>query len=64
MIFKNPLKTGFLIRNILIKICFRRVWIVMRYLLFDKYAFNGFLKVSGAQRIISRLNSELINILY
>ena len=51
MIFKNPLKTGFSIRNILIIICVGRVWIVIRYFLFKKWTFNGLLKVIGIQNI-------------
>ena len=34
--FKNPLKPGFPIRNILIIICIGCVWIVIRYFLFEK----------------------------
>ena len=52
MIFKNPLRTGVLIKNILITICVKRVWIAIRYFLFEKNAFNGLLKVIGIQIIL------------
>ena len=45
MIFKNPLKTGFSLRDILIEICFRCVWIVI-------YIYNGLLKVIGIKKYV------------
>jgi hypothetical protein len=33
-------------------ICVRRVWIVIRYFLFEKQAFNGLLKVIGIQNLL------------
>ena len=52
IIFKNPLRTGFSIRNILITICVRGVWIAMRYFLFEKLAFNRLSKVIGIQKYL------------
>ena len=49
IIFKNPLKTGFSIRNIPITICVVRVWIVTGYFLFEKQTFDGLLKIIGIQ---------------
>ena len=43
----------FNIWNILLTICVGRVWIVIRYFLFEKQAFNGLLKVIGIQRIFA-----------
>ena len=43
------LKNGFSRRKILITICGGRVWIVIKYLLFEKQTFNGLLKVIGIQ---------------
>ena len=40
IIFKNPLKTSFSIRNILLQ--FVSGWIVIRYFLFEKQTFNGY----------------------
>ena len=51
IIFNNSFKTQFFIRNILITICVKRVWIVIRYFLFEKQATNGLLKVIGIQNI-------------
>ena len=45
IIFKNPLKPGF-------TICVGRVWIVIRYFLFEKHAFNKLLRVIGIQILI------------
>ena len=45
MVYCNPLKKQFLIRNILITFCVGRVWIVIRYFFFEQQAFNGLLKV-------------------
>ena len=33
-------------------ICFGRVWIIMRYFLFEKQAFNRLLKVIGIQMLV------------
>ena len=50
IIFKNTLKTGFSIRDICtITICVGPVLTVIRYLLFEKHAFNGLLNVIGIQ---------------
>jgi hypothetical protein len=45
IIYKNPLKPGFSIRNILLQFVF--LWIVS----FQKEAFNGLLKVIDIQNI-------------
>ena len=55
IIFKNPLKIVFSIRNILITICVVGFWIVMRYFLLEKQTFHGLFKVIGIQ------NYTLIN---
>ena len=52
IIFKNPLKSGFSIINILITICVRGVWIAMRYFLFEKQAFDGLSKIIGIQKYL------------
>ena len=39
------------VSNILITICVGRVWIVTRYFLFEKQAFDGLLKVIGIQNL-------------
>ena len=44
-------KTGFSNKNILLTIYNWRVWIVIRYFLFEKQAFHGLLKVIGMQII-------------
>ena len=40
------------VKNVPIIICVVGVWIVMRYLLFEKQTFNGLLKVIGLQMIL------------
>ena len=45
IIFKNPLNLGLSKRNIFNTICVGRVFIGIRYFLFEKQAFNGLLKV-------------------
>ena len=44
--------------NILFTNLFKRVWIVIKYFLFKKHAFNGLLKVIGIQ--IDSLNNKII----
>ena len=45
MIFNNQLKAFFSLRNILVTTCVKCVRIVIRYILLEKQAFNGLLKV-------------------
>ena len=49
-------------RNVLITICIGRVWIVIRYFLFEKQAFNGNLKVIGVQRLFPSQNKIIFEI--
>ena len=49
IIFNNPVKTAFSIRNILFTICVLRVWIVAVYFLFEKQSFIGLLKMNDKQ---------------
>ena len=46
-VFKNPLKPGFSIRNILLQFVSGRVWVVIVFFLLEKQTFNGLLKVIG-----------------
>ena len=52
IIFKNPLKIGFSIKNILLTICAGWIPIVIGYFLFEKQAFNGLRKVIGLQKYL------------
>ena len=66
IIFKNMLKIVFLIRNILITICVGGVWIIMRYLLFEKQTFDILLKVIGIQKqllVIMRFESRIASVI-
>ena len=58
--FKNPIKTGFSVRNILFTICFWCLWIVNEYFLFEKQAFHGLLKVIGIQNIFQILENFFV----
>jgi len=49
IIFKNPLKPGFSIRNILLQFYIGRVWVGTVYFLFGKKTFSGLLKVTSIQ---------------
>ena len=53
IIFKNLFKTGF-------SICVGRVWIVIRYFLFERQTFNGLLKVIGIQISIMNKNIQFL----
>ena len=50
LILKIPLKNEFLLLDILITICVvERVWITLRYFLFEKQSFIGLITVIGMQ---------------
>ena len=57
--FKNPIKSGNSIRNILFTICVVRVWIRTWYLLFEEHPLLGFLKVIGIQMIFKHMKVKL-----
>ena len=50
IIFWNPLKNLVFNKKYTFTICLGCVWIVIRYFLFEKHAFNGLLQVIGIQK--------------